>query len=73
MKQLGNLLLVDDDLQVLASMADWLRDQGYPTDTATSLADGITAVNRKQYDLVMVDIRLGQDDGFELLAHCRKI
>ena len=72
MKQLGNLLLVDDDLQVLASMADWLRDRGYPTDTATSLADGMTAVNRKQYDLVLVDIRLGQDDGFELLAHCRK-
>jgi DNA-binding NtrC family response regulator len=72
MKQLGNLLLVDDDRQVLASMADWLSDQGYPTDTATTLADGMTAVNRKQYDLVLVDIRLGRDDGFELLAHCRK-
>ncbi|MCC6125362.1 MAG: sigma-54-dependent Fis family transcriptional regulator [Pirellulales bacterium] len=72
MKQLGNLLLVDDDRQVLASMADWLRDQGYPTDTATTLADGMTAVNRKQFDLVLVDIRLGQDDGFDLLAHCRK-
>ena len=24
----GNLLLVDDDRQVLESMADWLRDQG---------------------------------------------
>jgi DNA-binding NtrC family response regulator len=72
MKQLGNLLLVDDDRQVLAAMADWLRDQGYPTDTATSLSEGMTAVNRKEYDLVLVDIRLGQDDGFELLAHCRK-
>ncbi len=72
MKQLGNLLLVDDDRQVLASMAEWLREQGYPTDTAISLSDGMTAVNRKQYDLVLVDIRLGQDDGFDLLAHCRK-
>jgi DNA-binding NtrC family response regulator len=72
MKQLGNLLLVDDDRQVLASMADWLRDQGYPTDTASGLSDGMAAVNRKPYDLVLVDIRLGQEDGFELLAHCRK-
>ena len=72
MKQLGNLLLVDDDRQVLASMADWLRDQGYPTDTATTLSDGITAVNRKKYDLVMVDIRLGREDGFDLLTYCRK-
>lgn len=72
MKQLGTLLLVDDDRHVLASMADWLRDQGYATDTASSLAEGCAAVDRKSYDLVLVDIRLGDDDGFELLAHCRK-
>jgi len=53
-------------------MADWLRDQGFPTDTATSLAEGIAAVDRRSYDLVLADIRLGNDDGFDLLAHCRK-
>jgi DNA-binding NtrC family response regulator len=72
MKQRGNLLLVDDDRHVLASMADWLKDQGYPTDTAVSLAEGRAAVDRKDYDLVLADIRLGDGDGFELLAHCRK-
>jgi DNA-binding NtrC family response regulator len=72
MKQLGTVLLVDDDRHVLASMADWLRDQGYATDTATSLAEGRTAVDRKPYDLVLADIRLGDGDGFDLLAHCRK-
>jgi DNA-binding NtrC family response regulator len=71
MKQRGTLLLVDDDRQVLASMADWLKDQGYPTDTATSLAEGISAVDRKSYDLVLADIRLGDGDGFDLLTHCR--
>ena len=30
------------------------------------------AVDRKPYDLVLADIRLGDDDGFDLLAHCRK-
>ena len=72
MKQLGTLLLVDDDRHVLASMADWLRDQGYATDTAASLAEGRAAVDRKSYDLVLADIRLGDGDGFDLLAHCRK-
>jgi DNA-binding NtrC family response regulator len=72
MKQRGTLLLVDDDRQVLASMADWLKDQGYPTDTASSLAEGMAAIDRKPYDLVMVDIRLGVDDGFDLLAYCRR-
>ena len=72
MKQLGTLLLVDDDRQVLASMADWLRDQGFATDTAASLAEGRAAVDRKSYDLALVDIRLGDGDGFDLLTHCRK-
>jgi DNA-binding NtrC family response regulator len=72
MKQRGTLLLVDDDRHVLASMADWLRDQGYQTDTAATLGEGTAAVDRKSYDLVLVDIRLGDDDGFDLLSYCRR-
>ncbi|MGO8688487.1 MAG: sigma-54-dependent transcriptional regulator [Thermoguttaceae bacterium] len=72
MKQRGTLLLVDDDRHLLASMADWLRDQGYQTDTSSSLAEAAAAVDRRTYDLVLADIRLGSDDGFELLAHCRR-
>ena len=72
MKQQGTILLVDDDRQVLASMADWLCEQGYQTDTASTLAEATAAVNRKTYDLFLVDIRLGAEDGFDLLAYCRK-
>ena len=72
MKQLGTLLLVDDDRHLQASMADWLRDQGYAVDTAASVAEGRTAVDRKTYDLVLADVRLGADDGFDLLAYCRE-
>jgi len=73
MKTQTTLLLVDDDRHVLASMADWLREQGYATDTASSLAEGKAAVDRKNYDVALVDIRLGEHDGFELLAHCRRV
>ena len=72
MKNQATLLLVDDDRHVLSSMADWLREQGYKTDTAASLAEGITAVDRKPYDLALVDIRLADHDGFDLLAHIRQ-
>ena len=72
MKQRGKLLLVDDDRHLLGSMAEWLREQGYPTDTAASLAEGLAAVDRKTYDLVLADVRLGDGDGFDVLAHCRQ-
>lgn len=68
----ANLLLVDDDRHILNSMADWLREIGYQVDTANSYADALKAVDRKSYDLALVDVRLGDGDGFDLLTHCRQ-
>jgi len=68
----GMLLLVDDDRQVLASMADWLREQGYALDTASGCAEAIRSIDQKTYDLVLADIRLGDGDGFDILAYCQK-
>jgi len=74
MKQQGTLLLIDDDRHLLVSMAEWLRDQGYPTDTAADFAEAIAAIDRRPYDLVLTDVRLSDDGetGFEVLAHCRQ-
>ncbi len=68
----GSLLLVDDDRHVLGSMADWLREQGYRVDVATDCATAIAALGRKPFDLALVDIRLPDGDGFDVLAHCRE-
>ena len=54
------------------SMAEWLREQGYATDTASNVAEAVAAIDRKTYELVLVDIRLGEEDGFDVLAHCRQ-
>src|SRR5688500_8656036 len=71
MKQ-GSLLLVDDDRRGLESMADWLRDQGFNLDTSTNYASAVAALDKKPYDLALVDIRLPDRDGFDVLAHCRE-
>src|SRR5687768_17553499 len=67
----ASLLLVDDDRQVLDSMADWLREQGYDVETRSSCREAIVAVDRKAFDLVLADIRLADGDGFDVLDHCR--
>ncbi|MDY0169021.1 MAG: response regulator, partial [Thermoguttaceae bacterium] len=72
MKPRGSLLLVDDDRQVLSSMADWLRSQAYEVDTAMGFLEGKERINRKAYDVAILDIRLGDDDGFDLLTYCRQ-
>ena len=73
MRRQGSLLLVDDDRHVLSSMADWLREQGYKVDTAGTFAEGVAALDRKAFDVVLADIRLGDGDGFDLLAYARRV
>jgi DNA-binding NtrC family response regulator len=67
----GDLLLIDDDRNVLESMADWLRDQGHTVDEAADKSTAIELLRRERYDLVLSDIRLQDGDGFEILSHCR--
>ena len=67
-----SLLLVDDDLQVLESMSDWLRSQGLDLDVALGCTDALQLLSEKPFDLVLVDVRLGEEDGFDLLEKCRR-
>lgn len=73
MKQQDSLLLVDDDQQLLESMAAWLREQGYSVDTAQNVSAAAALYRKKNHDLVLCDVCLGEDDGFELLKQCRAI
>jgi DNA-binding NtrC family response regulator len=67
----ASLLLVDDDRHLLDSMASWLREQGYTISTAATLEDATRLLDDHHHDLALVDVRLGDDDGFAVLAHAR--
>jgi len=68
----ARLLLVDDDRRLLESMVGWLRDQGYAVDAAAGRAEAVAKIDANPYDLAMVDLRLGDGDGFDVLAHTRQ-
>lgn len=64
----GSLLVVDDDRQLLESMADYLRSLGHRTETAMSCRDAIERMKEHPFDVVVCDVNLPDQDGFELLA-----
>jgi DNA-binding NtrC family response regulator len=68
----GTLLLVDDDRHVLESMADWLRSQNMQVETSTGFADAVDKLRRKPYEMALVDVRLHDGDGFDLLEQIRR-
>ena len=63
------VLLVDDDRHLLDSMGGWLAgDQGYVVSMASSIAEAMARVETEDFDLALVDLRLGNEDGMELIA-----
>ena len=68
-----HVLLVDDDRHLLDSMGSWLADdQGYVVSMATSIAEAIACADAEDLDLALVDLRLGGEDGMELVAKLKK-
>ncbi len=68
----GSLLLVDDDRHLLESMADWLREQGLVVDTSTGYGEALEKLRNKSYEMLLVDVRLQDGDGFDLLEQVRR-
>lgn len=66
------LLLVDDDRWLLESMADWLGDQGFAVAGVPNIAQAKLQLRSTQFDMALLDINLEGEDGFDLLAWCRK-
>lgn len=66
------LLLVDDDRRLAESMADWLQFQQFSVDQAHSLATGRQAIQERSYDLMLLDLRLEDGDGFQLIAETKR-
>lgn len=69
----SRILLVDDDRLVLESMGDWLVTQGYAVETASSYAEGLAALEGGAHDLILVDLRLGDQSGLDLVRRSRQL
>jgi DNA-binding NtrC family response regulator len=64
-------LVVDDDSEVLSTLADALREEGYEVDTAHDGAQALGKLESGPFDLVVTDIRMPHVDGMALFERLR--
>src|SRR5262245_60193617 len=67
-----SILLVDDDRQLLDSMSAWLRELGFVVTGVPTLTAARRCLVGDTFDLVLADIRLGDEDGIDLLEAVRQ-
>jgi len=68
----GNILIVDDDPSIRKVMAAILEEKGYKVDTAETGKIAIQKTKTKFYNLALLDIRLPDMEGTELLTQMKQ-
>ncbi|MGD6807829.1 MAG: response regulator [Candidatus Bathyarchaeia archaeon] len=61
------ILVVDDDETIRTTMKVILQDEGYQVDLAASGKEAIQKTQEKSYNIALLDIRLPDMEGVELL------
>jgi len=67
------ILIVEDEPDLLRSLAQALREEGYAVDTAADGEDGFYKAESSDYDAIVLDVMLPKLDGWEILKRLRKI
>jgi DNA-binding NtrC family response regulator len=68
----ARILVVDDEESIRKVLATILEEEGFTVDTASSGKEAIEKSNDGYYNLALIDIRLPDMDGTELLTAMRK-
>jgi DNA-binding response OmpR family regulator len=66
------LLLVEDEEDLVVSLARVLRGEGYALDIARDGQEALELIELNQYDLVLLDLGLPGPDGLEVLRVLRR-
>lgn len=64
---MDSILIVDDDIKLCATLSEDLREIGYYTHFVTSADDAISYLNNSTVDLVLLDLKMPEKNGFFVL------
>ncbi len=62
-----NILIVDDEANIRRILTIGLQAKGHKVIAVSNFRDAVTEAARQSFDLAFVDLRLGTDDGLDLI------
>lgn len=67
------ILLVDDEYELVSTLAERLGLRGFEADWATSGDDALARITAAPYDVVVIDIKMPKMSGIEVKRRMEKI
>ena len=65
------ILLVEDDKEIISSLCDFLKNEGFCVNFATGQKKATELIEKQSFDIALVDISLADGNGFSVCA-CAK-
>jgi NtrC-family two-component system response regulator AlgB len=62
-----NVLIVDDELNIRKTLTIALETEGHKVTAVSNIQDAQAQAARRSFDLAFIDLRLGTDDGLDLI------
>ena len=71
-KTKGRILIVDDELVVRDSLGKWFTSEGYAARPVGSAREALETIQKEEFDIALLDIKMPGMDGMELQARLRE-
>jgi len=68
---MAKILLVEDEIDLLETVRDWLIEDSYTVDTTTSGEEALTLLGQHEYDILILDWMLPGKSGLEVCTSYR--
>lgn len=65
------LLIIDDEVGIIEEVRDFFAEEGFDVQTADSGKDGIKLIKEFQPDVLILDIKLPDISGLDVLKICK--
>ncbi len=70
---MARILVIDDDVEICTLTKKFLVLDGHEVDTAEDGAVGLKLTGRNQYDLVITDVVMPEQDGIGVVAELKRL
>jgi DNA-binding response OmpR family regulator len=67
-----NILVIDDEHHIRKLYSEYLTREGYRIDTASGYDEALQLLKQESYDLILLDIELGETSGLDVLKKLKE-